>query len=200
MRLHPPHFDVTMSPHMLRKLWTYACAAEGEISAIGEISIDGPLITVTDNIHLLKQDGTGGSTRLDMGAFAELCADYQATGKDPGSLRFWIHTHPHMSAFFSGIDDSTIEKLATMMDHPIVAACFNTDGDTMWRIVDGDAQVDLTYKIPGKYPTRQEMDVVLPEIKGKVAHNEFFGGRFKYGWRGGKYKTYGSKVQGGWNF
>ena len=199
MRLHPPHFDVSMSQEMIRKLWTYACAADGEISAIGEIHIGGSLITVTDNVHLLKQEGTGGSTHLDMGAFAELCVEYQTSGKDPGSLRCWMHTHPHMSAFMSGTDDATIIKLAKMMDHPIVAVVLNTDGDTMWRIVDGDASVDLVYRIPGKRPTREEMDIVLPEIKGKVSHKEY-AWLGKYGWRGGKKRDYGTKFQGGWNF
>src|SRR5229473_3232308 len=56
---------VTISEPAARKLWTYTCAAQGEISGIGEVEWDDTSIRIADIMHFLPQKGSDASTELD---------------------------------------------------------------------------------------------------------------------------------------
>lgn len=164
--MHAPITKVLMDNATMRKLWIWACAADSELSAMGEVSIEDGVLLVRPDVYLLKQEGTWGSTHLDMDALADLLADHMAAGKGTGRLKFWWHTHPNMSANFSYTDDDTIEKLSKLPGVSVtIASVFNTDGKTGWRLVVDGVSSDFSFKIPGPKPTKEEMAEVKPMIK-----------------------------------
>ncbi len=148
---------VTISEPAARKLWTYTCAAQGEISGIGEVEWDDTSIRIADIMHFLPQKGSDASKYLDQ-------------GKSWKRLRFWFHTHGDMDAFFSYTDDSTIEKLSQRFPDLFVAGVFNKRGKTRWRIVLNGEEHDFEYRLPGEPPTEEELGEIRPEVNLIVKH------------------------------
>ena len=162
--------QISIDDAAIRRLWTYTCAADGEISAIGEVDVTSDGVHVPNMIHFTHQSGSYGSTRIDNHALVELMTRYDHEGRDPTRLRFWFHTHGDMEAFFSITDETTINKLVTTYGWSLlVAACFNRRGETMWKVVSNGLELaPWPFLIPTDAPSLDEVLAVLPIINELV--------------------------------
>ena len=165
---------IVVQPQTLRRLWEWCLFSNVELSAFGEASVRGNTLIVSDRVHLLKQEGSAGSTHLDMKSLAELLDQMAREGKDLSTILFWWHTHPGMSAFFSSIDESTIIKLSKL-NPVILAAVFNSRGETSWELsVRGSIGMVWEYNLPRPIPTHQEQQQWKSLIDWKVTQTQPF--------------------------
>lgn len=179
--------EISIDDVALHRLWTFTCAAEGEISAIGEVDVTQQGVHVTNMIHFMKQRASYGGTIIDYHALVELMEQYECREQDPRRLRFWFHTHGDMAAFFSHTDETTISKLTTVYGWDLlVAACFNRQGQTMWKVVSNSLElVPWSFTIPTDAPSCNEIAEVRPIINTLIRplHTRFrlIRGRFGHG-------------------
>lgn len=181
-----PIRKLTIDPKTLRKLWIWSAASDIEISAIGEIAIQDDTIHVTDTVHLLKQEGSSGSTELDMDAYDVLIRRYIKEGKSLEPLRFWFHTHPKMGIWFSMTDEDTIDDLGANGE-TYVAAVFNERGESQWCVTRHGIRMFMKINVPGPKPTYDEKKQAQVLLKEFVTERSYW--RFK-SWRKGKNHAY----------
>ena len=170
--------SITTSLELLRKLWTWTMASDIEISALGDATILGDSLNVTNRTYLLKQEGSFGHTEIDGIAVADCINSQIMAGNDPSNIRFHFHTHPKMSVFFSETDMGNVETLHQSM--PIViAGIFNEKGDTRWGLMQHgiwlEWELNISKVVP--HPDFEEIQsakALLSRYVSKKAHS------FKY--------------------
>ncbi|MBI4492072.1 MAG: hypothetical protein HY690_04695 [Chloroflexi bacterium] len=107
----PPPYE----PHLAftapawRKLVLYVLNCPFEIGGLGLVEARGQDFLVTD-VLLVEQDVNDIATRLDSGAVSALLLQLLESGRDPGELKLWWHSHAHEAPFWSGVDEQTIER------------------------------------------------------------------------------------------
>jgi len=160
--------QLIIQPETVRRLWVYTCAAKTEISALGEASLqENGLVCVGDQIQFLKQEDSTGHTELFTKDLADTIAESVEKGTyNPALGHFWFHTHCDFTAFFSGIDIRTIERIFKTNEF-IVAAVFNTHGETRWRIINEKPSFDIEfeYNITEPRPTQEELASAQEHLK-----------------------------------
>jgi len=88
-----------------RAIYDVSARRNCEMIALGHVELDNRLDEITIKEMLIpKQKGTGASTDVLPEAMAELIMKGQ-------KVNFWFHTHPGMTAFWSGTDDQTAREL-----------------------------------------------------------------------------------------
>lgn len=108
---HPP--EVRLRPVAHEKLACWTRIADGEISGLGtvrEVRRDGRIAALRiDDVHLLRQQCSAGSTELESDAVASHLHRAAAEGV-ADRVRLWWHSHAEMDTFWSGTDVATIEE------------------------------------------------------------------------------------------
>ncbi len=111
MKLSAEQIRLYLLPEVEERIRHYTRLAHGEVSGLGTVEeFDGGFL-VTD-LYLPKQACTPAGTELDQEAVATLLMELDNSGKDPGGLRFWWHSHADMNTFWSKTDEQCIESLA----------------------------------------------------------------------------------------
>lgn len=124
----PNRFPEILIPEPVwKRLMAYMLSCPEEVGGLGAIAVrDGAL--VVEDVFLLEQEVTRATTRLDPSAVARLVARFAAEGRDPGSIRFWWHSHAAMDVFWSAVDLETIRELSE--DGWLLAMVGNHRGET----------------------------------------------------------------------
>jgi len=101
-----------IDPIALKKIQYWTDAADGEVSGLGILEQeDGKMIV--KEAFILDQECSAADTELEPEAISKLMTDIIRSGKDPGKLKFWWHSHVNMGVFWSGTDDECAETLST---------------------------------------------------------------------------------------
>lgn len=100
---------VYIHPKALEKLDLYIQGCKEEISGIGTVRQVGRDFVI-DEVFLLEQEVTGGTTDIDDDAIAKFLVEWIGRDRDPLELKLWWHSHCNFSTFWSSTDNSTIEK------------------------------------------------------------------------------------------
>lgn len=116
-----------------KQLVAYIRCADTEVSGMGLVELANRNVTVT-RIFLPKQECTGSHTEFKRGEVANIMATVKKDGGDPSNLRFWWHSHHTLSAFFSGLDEATIEDFGDIGFDYLVSLVGNIHGDFQARI------------------------------------------------------------------
>lgn len=105
-------FRVVFTWEAWEKINAYIRFASGEVSGLGRIRLEADRWTVTVlDVYLWKQECTVGTTEvIDHEAVFSLVERLKKEGVNPSELGLWWHSHANMDAFFSGIDDTTIDE------------------------------------------------------------------------------------------
>jgi len=131
MKLSAEHVRLYLLPEVEERIRHYSRLADGEISGLGAVEeFDGGFL-VTD-LYLPKQTCSPASTVLDQDAVATLLLELDRAGKDPGTIRFWWHSHGDLGAFWSRTDAECVENL-TNGDY-LLSMVTNRRGDVLARI------------------------------------------------------------------
>lgn len=101
-----------INPEVMRRITYYAQAADGEVSGLGTIVKDEIGRHIVDNVYLLEQEATAADTEIKPEAISKLMTDMMKAERDPGTLKFWWHSHAAMGVFWSGTDDTCAETLS----------------------------------------------------------------------------------------
>src|SRR3990167_7646109 len=172
------HAECAANEGFLRRLWIYTCATHEEVSALGEVEVQGSRLYIPNELHILPQERGPGHVELDMDEVAKFLTQHVRAGKNPERVRLWFHTHVNMSVFWSKTDEDTIERLAAMMPL-VVAVVTNQSGEALWRIVQsGQYFVDWKTQLPGKRPFGEELKDAKAEIKSKTIESKWNWGQY----------------------
>jgi len=119
---------IVLSISVARMLHIYQKVAETEILLVGKTQIENNSIIVEEAV-LLPQEANRSFVELDQ----ETYADWIATVPDEDLSRYncWLHTHPGMGVFWSGIDDKNIAR----QDMPLLVSIV-ADGSSMLGRID----------------------------------------------------------------
>lgn len=103
---------ISISPEVYEKIWTWTHNCGVEVSGYGTTkAIGDPVERIhVDQLFLLEQECTGGSTKPKDAELAKLMSHVSDQGR-PEDLRFWWHSHANMEPFWSGEDLDTIDDL-----------------------------------------------------------------------------------------
>jgi hypothetical protein len=98
---------IVFTPKAYQKLKYFVANTRNEISGIGKSKfLDNETIIIQD-VEILDQENTGGSTVLDEGAMARFLNE---NIDESEHWNIWWHSHADMGAFWSLTDDNTIEE------------------------------------------------------------------------------------------
>lgn len=105
------YLSILMPPAVKQQLDAYIDAADGEISGLGRVKMNGSVLTV-EEIFLFKQVCSSASTVLSDDDVANFLIEAVDRGIDPSELKLWWHSHAKMNVFWSKTDDDNIETFA----------------------------------------------------------------------------------------
>jgi hypothetical protein len=111
MKIKADAIRLFLLPEVEERIRHYTALAQGEISGLGIIEEDDRGFLVTD-LFLPAQSCSNAGTEIDQEAIATLLLELDRSGRDPGALRFWWHSHGTMDTFWSGTDEQCIQNLA----------------------------------------------------------------------------------------
>lgn len=161
------------------QIMAYIRAVDFEVSGLGSASYKNGVFKVNE-IHFVKQIGSGGHTSLDPTAIAELMGKRIKKGiRTP--INVWWHSHVNFGTFWSGTDVTTAETLAK--DKPFLLSFVGVQkGDLRCR-------VDIGHPIPVSFDTvpitvtgytnqkvlvtKRQIQIAQIEIKKKVEEETF---------------------------
>ena len=180
-----------------KKLDAYIRHCDYEISGLGIVDVHEDIITVED-VFIIKQSCTSGSTDIDDDAVAEFLAQ-NIDWID--KMKLWWHSHCNMATFWSGTDTGTIEKFSNNWMLSIVG---NKKGEYRCRIDIYDPFRITIDEIPMKYVhVEDDFDErIKAEVKEKVSATQFT--TYAYGGNKSSYPTksyydaYGQKLAESW--
>jgi hypothetical protein len=107
-----PELKVAISRNEFEKLKSYVLGVKTEISGLGLVERRKNIFYIHE-IFLLEQEVSAASATIDPVAISKLMNRLIKEDRNPTDLKFWWHSHANMEAFWSGTDDSTIEKFAS---------------------------------------------------------------------------------------
>lgn len=100
---------VTIDSEAWREWMFYVNESPGEVSVLGQASINGNNIHVY-KFHLVKQTNTSSNSDMDDLAVNQLIAKLAVTNEEQ-SLIVWLHSHGHIQMMnFSGTDHNNIRQ------------------------------------------------------------------------------------------
>lgn len=111
---HKEHYvlpTIYILPHVKARLDAYIAGCDVEISGLGTAHQQGRDFII-DDVFLLKQECTAGSTDIDDEAAAQFLCEAIRDGHDPATLRVWWHSHASFGCFWSTTDEGTIDVLS----------------------------------------------------------------------------------------
>lgn len=122
---------VLFTPEAKRKLELYVRLCDIEVSGLGRVHCLGREEFLIDEIVLLEQESTWGSTELSRDALTRFLEELLARGEDPAAYRVFWHSHVDMRCFWSRVDERTIKNFGAPWLISIVAKQF---GEILARI------------------------------------------------------------------
>ena len=120
-----------IDPVVMKRIMYYTQAADGEVSGLGTITRDEKGRHVVNKVYLLEQEASAADTELKPEAISKLMVDMMKDNQDPGTLKFWWHSHASMGVFWSGTDDTCAETLSKEFAFSLVV---NKAGDKRCRL------------------------------------------------------------------
>lgn len=126
-------WQIKMADEAWQQFWRYTEIVDGEVGCFGYATIsEESKEVVVDTIFLFPQEADTGSVDINDDALA--FAINKAIEDDRlNDLRFCIHSHGNMSAFWSGTDDDMIKKMGKTANW-FASAVFNKKRDAVGRI------------------------------------------------------------------
>jgi proteasome lid subunit RPN8/RPN11 len=185
---------IEMSYIIREKLQYWVDNSPQEVSGYGSITFnkETKVFTVTDAIALDR--GTSTSSTISPLAFGKAANQLYQAGHGEGSCKVHFHSHPNMSAFWSGDDMNVIRGLG--QEEWIVAIVFNNKREyraAFYQLVDvmgnkhevfvDDIKIDVTYPeitTEMKAEWQAVLDSLKPgvnEIKHTFKHHDYSKGR-----------------------
>ena len=128
------------------KMWGMTLRAKGEVSGFGLIDEHDPCRVV--DFHVVKQRVSGSSTIMDPSALDDLFMNSRDKGIALDRWRVWWHSHAEMKAFFSGTDDTTVQRYAS--EKPLWSVVTN-HADAR-RVAAGHSPTEMYIRIDGFDP------------------------------------------------
>lgn len=165
-----------------QKMLQYAKAVESEISGLADVDWDEKHEKFTvGEVYLLKQEANNVNVAIVEGAADELMIELIQKGQIQ-SPRLWWHSHYNFEAFFSWVDQATLEERAKLSQTFYVAICINQMGhlkcdvvvNTPKKIIYRDIKIKIDTPIPQaiKDEVAQKVaplaDISLNEFAGEV--------------------------------
>lgn len=100
--------ELVLSDKAFQKIMYWVKKATGEISGLGTVEVKDGKFYILDAFLLPQKNG---AAHTDIEA-EDVCTMMYERRNDPGQINFWWHSHVNMSAFWSGTDTDTMDKLA----------------------------------------------------------------------------------------
>ena len=156
------------------KLFGYAYSTDREICCLGEVERNG-LIFRIGKLHLIQQDSTGCSVKLDEESLGKFMEDMIASGQNDALRRMkcWCHSHPRMGAFWSKTDLENVERL--LSDY-LVSIVVSENYSMLCRI-DMRSPIAISFdNVPAEYDLNIDEAVVekcRDEVKAKLRLDSF---------------------------
>jgi proteasome lid subunit RPN8/RPN11 len=123
--------NLKIHPRCLERIEHWTDVAPGEFSALGVVQKIGEELIVPE-LFLPQQTCDEASTEMDPDDVARLLIALEREGKDPRSLRLWLHSHGDMNCFWSAQDAATIEEMSN--NGYLVSIVVNKAGDLLCRV------------------------------------------------------------------
>lgn len=99
------------------KKWrAYIEAVNVEISGLGKILQVQPNIFIVTEIEIIRQVVTGSHTFIGEEAYSVFCDEKMQQGEKMSEWKLWWHSHAFIDAYFSSIDNNTIEDWDNLSD------------------------------------------------------------------------------------
>lgn len=106
----PTKPTLTFSQNVWDKMWALTRDQINEVSGIGLMDEKDPSHVV--ELFILDQVNSATSTEIKQEALTSLIIELEKLGISSSRLSFWWHSHATMSVFFSGTDESQIERFS----------------------------------------------------------------------------------------
>lgn len=107
-----PHIEeprIVFDQIAYHKIMHWVTKCPDEISGLGKVIRQEDGSFLVNEVMLLDQQNTGGSTEIDAQSVAKAMFVLKDT---PGSLNFWWHSHVNFDVFWSRTDTDTIQELS----------------------------------------------------------------------------------------
>ena len=131
MKMTAEDIRLYLLPEVEERMRHYTNLAAGEVSGLGTVEqFDGGFL-VTD-LFLPRQECSPGGTELDQESVATLLMELDHAGKDPGTLKFWWHSHGGLDTFWSRTDEECVNNLAN--GDYLLSLVTNKRGDVLARL------------------------------------------------------------------
>ena len=166
---------VIFEPESFVQLFAYAYSTECEICCLGEVERDG-LIFRIKKLHLIEQDASGCSVKLDEDSLGKFMEEMLAKGNADAvkNLKCWCHSHPRMGVFWSKTDLENIERL--LSDY-LVSVVVSENYSMLCR-VDMRNPVAISFdNVPAEYGIgldKATIEKYRQEIKDKLMRKSLF--------------------------
>lgn len=121
---------IKISWKAMRRLQYYISQIEQEISGLGKVELKDNYYLITE-VFLFEQEVTSTTTDLSEEGIATFLEEMMEKGEDTTKIRCWWHSHADMDTFWSGIDESTIDRLGN--DY-LVSIVINKKGKARCRL------------------------------------------------------------------
>lgn len=153
---------INLKPY--KDMFHYVSAAEGEVSGLGKVEIEGKDVRVTE-VLLFKQDSSYMFTTLDKDALSKFLLELAKKGKNPSEYRLWWHSHNDFDVMWSAVDEECIRSLAK--GSMVVSMCMNKMGDMIARLDRGRRTEELSIVVvpTGDFSNKRKC---YREVKRKV--------------------------------
>ena len=116
---HSP--EVHFTEVSLFKMSQYVKQSDAEVSWMGFVSRDKPLLYTVEDVFLMPQEVSAASTDIDADSWFEL--EKELGMEKMQTVRFWGHSHVNMEINPSETDDVTMETLSMGTEWYIRAIC-----------------------------------------------------------------------------
>ncbi len=141
-------------------------AAPHEVEFLASVKeVGGPkeLIFKIDNIYIIEQTVTAGSTDFSEEALARFIGSVE----NPQDIWCWIHSHVNMGVFWSGTDTATINRLLRSTKR-LLSIVFTLDGKMKTRCDVSLKSVKLPEDIKGEFGKFIPTHIVTNDIEVNI--------------------------------
>ncbi len=127
--------NIIIPVEQFQKLRLYVEGVPGEISGFGKVRKEKDTLFV-EEIRIFSQSVSGGDAKLDYKSLGKFWDELMKNNEEPADWKLWWHSHANMDAYFSNIDEATIEDYDTQqqVDNWLLSLVTNKLGKTMTRL------------------------------------------------------------------
>ena len=165
--------NINITKKARNKLSYFTKLCDAEISGLGRAKVENGTLVIYD-IELFQQIVSGASADLDENDLVKFLFEKTKAKQSTTDYVVWWHSHDNMRAYFSPIDESTIQQSS---DFPyLISIVTNKDDDIEARL---DIYKPIHLTIPLQLKVFEEEDLELKqqcekEVKNKVKKLEIW--------------------------